>query len=283
MKSGMIKLALIPAGGLGINLLPLTRAFPKELFPIVGKPVIEHVIDNIKSCGIKKIVFVAGHKKSALLDYIGDGSLFGINASFVYQEIPSGPGDAILSGSIRIKRDSENQDFLVSFGDNIVRPYTEIQETIDKHEKYKPLATIIVFPTHVPTRYGITLVQNINNIDRIVKVIEKPKNPEDQEKFRDEDGSFLALSSIMVFNIRIFDYLRQTTKGLDNRLQIADALAKAIANGEQIIAHKLDGQFIDVSEWDVLWEIRKYYRNLTDEEISQMIDERNALKNKLGW
>lgn len=279
----MIKLALVPAGGLGINLLPLTRAFPKELFPIVGKPVIEHVIDNIKSCGIKNIVFVAGYKKSALLDYIGDGQLFGINASFVYQEIPSGPGDAILSGSIRIKRDSENQDFLVSFGDNIVMPYTEILEAMKKHEKFKPLATIIVFPTTVPTRYGITLVQNINNIDRIVKVIEKPKNPEDQERFRIEDGSFLALSSIMVFNIRIFDYLRQIEKDLESRLQVADALSKAIANGEQIIAHKLNGQFIDVSEWGFLWEIRKYYRTLTDEELSRMIDERNALKKKLGW
>jgi UTP-glucose-1-phosphate uridylyltransferase len=279
----MIKLALIPAGGLGINLLPLTRAFPKELFPIVGKPVIEHVIDNVKSCGIKNVVFVAGHKKSALLDYIGDGSLFGINATFVYQEIPSGPGDAILSGNIRIKRDSENQDFLVCFGDNIVIPHTEILTTINKHEKYRPLATILVFQTTVPTRYGITQIKEINNIERIVKVIEKPKNPEDQENFRIINGSFLALSSVMVFNIRIFDYLRQTTKGLDNRLQIADALNKAIDNGEQIIAHKLDGQFIDVSEWDFLWEIRKYYRNLTDDELAKMIDERNALKRKLGW
>ncbi len=279
----MIKLALIPAGGLGINLLPLTRAFPKELFPILGKPVIEHVIDNVKSCGIKDIVFIAGHKKSALLDYIGDGSLFGINASFVYQEIPSGPGDAILAGSIRIKRDSENQDFLVSFGDNIVTPYTEILETMKKHDKYKPLATILVFSTTVPTRYGITRIKRINNIDRVIDIIEKPKNPEDQENFRIEDGSFLALSSIMVFNIRIFDYIRQTNKDLDNRLQIADALLKAIENGEQIIAHKLEGQFIDVSEWDVLWEIRKYYRNLTDEELSKIIDERNMLKKKLGW
>ena len=283
MIKEMIKLALIPAGGLGIHLLPLTRAFPKELFPILGKPVIEHVIDNVKSCGIQNIVFIAGHKKSALLDYIGDGNLFGINASFVHQEFPSGPGDAILSGSIRIKRDSENQDFLVSFGDNIVNPYTEILETINKHDKYKPLATILVFSTTVPTRYGITLIKKINNVDRVVKIIEKPKNPEDQENFRIEDGSFLALSSIMVFNVRIFDYLRQTNKDLDNRLQIADALSKAIENGEQVIAHKLTGQFIDVSEWDVLWEIRKYYRNLTDEELSKIIDERNQLKRKLGW
>lgn len=279
----MIKLALIPAGGLGINLLPLTRAIPKELYPILGKPVIEHVIDNVKSCGIKDIVFIAGHKKSALLDYIGDGSLFGINASFVYQEIPSGPGDAILSGSIRIKRDSENQDFLVSFGDNIVNPYSEIIETINKHEKYRPLATILVFSTNVPTRYGITRIKNINNVDRVLNIIEKPSNPEDQENFRIEDGSFLALSSIMVFNIRIFDYLRQTSRDLDNRLQVADALTKAISNGEQVIAHKLNGQFIDVSEWDVLWEIRKYYRNLTDEELSNIIKERNDLKGKLGW
>ncbi len=279
----MIKLALIPAGGLGINLLPLTRAIPKELYPIFGKPVIEHVIDNVKSCGIKDIVFIAGYKKSALLDYIGDGSLFGINASFVYQELPSGPGDAILSGSIRIKRDSEIQDFLVSFGDNIVNPYSEIIETINKHEKYKPLATILVFSTNVPTRYGITRIKNINNIDRVLRIIEKPTNPEDQENFRIEDGSFLALSSIMVFNVRIFDYLRQTSRDLDNRLQVADALSRAITNGEQVIAHKLNGQFIDVSEWDVLWEIRKYYRNMTDDELSRIIDERNELKKKLGW
>ena len=156
-------------------------------------------------------------------------------------------------------------------------------ETINKHEKFKPLATILVFSTTVPTRYGIARIQKINDIERIVKVIEKPKNPEDQEDFRIDDGSFLALSSIMVFNLRIFDYLRQTTKGLDNRLQVADALSKDIENGEQIIAHKLNGQFIDVSEWDFLWEIRKYYRNLTDEELSKIIDERNSLKRKLGW
>lgn len=279
----MIKLALIPAGGLGIALLPVTRAIPKELIPFAGKPVIEHVIDNVKQCGIKNFVFVAGYKKTALLDYIGDGSLFGINASFIYQEKPTGPGDAILCSNTRITRDSSNQDFLVCFGDNIINPHSEIQETIDVHMKYKPIATILVFPTSFPTRYGIAEIRSVNNVERITRIIEKPKTAEDQENFRNQSGDFTALSSIMVFNTRIFEYLRKTDKDLENRLQIADALQKAIDDGEQVIAHHLKGQFTDVSTWDFLWDLRKYFRNLTDEELSEIIEERKSKVNKLGW
>lgn len=279
----MIKLALIPAGGLGIALLPLTRAFPKELFPFAGKPVIEHVIDNVKKCNITNFVFVAGYKKSALLDYIGDGSLFGITASFVYQEIPSGPGDAILCSNSRITRDSSNQNFLVCFGDNIIFPYTEILETMNKHIKFSPIATILVFPTTTPTRYGLVEIKEINKVQRIVNIIEKPITAEDQEKFRNEKGQFTALSSIMVFHTRIFDYLRMIDRDIDNRLQIADALQKAIDKGEQVIAHHLNGEFIDVSNWDFLWELRKYYRNLSDDELAEIIEERNSLMHKLGW
>ncbi|MHA2364030.1 MAG: nucleotidyltransferase family protein [Candidatus Hodarchaeales archaeon] len=275
----MVKIALIPAGGRGIGLLPATRALPKELYPFGGKPVIEHVIQGVRECGISNIIFVAGYKKSALLDYIGDGSLFQIDASFVYQEKPTGPGDAILCGNMAIQK--EYEDFLVCFGDNIVLPPSQIKDLINLHNKFKPLASVLVFPTTTPTRYGIVQIQPINSIARIIDIIEKPRNPEDQEKFRSASGQFLAMSSIMVFNVRIFDYLRRISPDQDDRYQIADALVKAIKEGEQVIAHRLTGQFIDVSSWDFLWSLRKYFRNLTDDQLSEIIEERNSLMKKI--
>lgn len=270
----MVDIALIPAGGRGIALLPATRAFPKELYPFGGKPVIEHVIEGVKACGIKKIIFVAGYKKSALLDYIGDGSLFNIEASFVYQEKPTGPGDAILCGNLAIKKNHTN--FLVCFGDNIVMPQTQIRKLIDIHLEHQPLASALVFPTTKPTRYGIVQIKTINKIARIVDIVEKPRSREEQDRLKTASGKFLALSSVMVFNIRIFEYLKQISPDKDNRYQIADALRKAIEQGEQIIAYHLSGQLIDVSSWDFLWALREYFRNLSDEQLTEIIKERNS-------
>lgn len=279
----MVRIALIPAGGQGIALLPATRAFPKELYPFGGKPVIEHVIDAIKQCGITNCVFVAGYKKSALLDYIGDGSLFGVNASFVYQEEPSGPGDAILCGNTRIRRDAAEQNFLCCFGDNIILPPTQIKKVIEIHQRYQPLATVLVFPTTTPTRYGIVDLKEISGVKRVVDIIEKPRTPEQQERLRSDSGQFLAISSVMVFNVRIFDYLRSIDRGVDDRYQVSDALVKAIQEGEQVVAHELTGEVIDVSSWSFLWKLRAYFRNMTDDQLTKIIKERNTLIESMGW
>lgn len=270
---------MIPAGGRGIALLPATRAFPKELYPFGEKPVIEHVIQAIKSCGIRKMIFIAGHKKSALLDYIGDGSLFNIEASFVYQEKPTGPGDAILSGKIAINKNDKN--FLVCFGDNIVLPQNQINEVISLHEKHGPLASILVFLTSKPTRYGIVQVKKLKETLQVVNIIEKPIHLIEQNRLITKTGKYLALSSIMVFKTQIFDYLNQISPGKSNQYQIADALKLAIEQGETVLAHRLSGQFIDVSNWDFLWDLRSYFRKLTDSQLSEIIEERNALMKKI--
>ena len=88
--------AVITAGGEGTRLYPSSRAFPKELIHFCGIPVIEYGIKILKENNITDIYVVTGRKKGALQDYLGDGSLFGVNIAYVTQEEPKGLGDAVL-------------------------------------------------------------------------------------------------------------------------------------------------------------------------------------------
>ena len=95
----MIGIALVLAAGKGTRMLPNTRSYPKELMEFGEKPVIEHVLTSVKDSGFKKVLLVVGHKKGALIDYIGDGKHFGLSTEYIYQEEPKGLGHAILSSS----------------------------------------------------------------------------------------------------------------------------------------------------------------------------------------
>ena len=128
----MISIALIPAAGKGTRMLPNTRSYPKELMEFGEKPVIEHVIDNVKKAGVKRFLLIVGHKKGAIIDYLGDGHYFGISADYILQESEKGLGHAILSGHSVIEHD--HTDFLVCFGDNFIRPCSDIRNLIELHE-----------------------------------------------------------------------------------------------------------------------------------------------------
>ena len=87
--------AVITAGGKGTRLYPISRAYPKELIPFCGVPVIEYSINILRDNGIKDILVLAGTKKGALQDYLGNGNIFGVNISYIIQENPKGLGHAV--------------------------------------------------------------------------------------------------------------------------------------------------------------------------------------------
>ena len=91
----MIRKGVIVAAGRGSRLKPITHAYPKELIPIAGKPVIEYCIDLLKVAGITNILIVTGWKKGALQDYLRDGSAFGVNITYSFQRSAKGIPSAI--------------------------------------------------------------------------------------------------------------------------------------------------------------------------------------------
>lgn len=275
----MIGIALILAAGKGTRMLPNTRSYPKELMEFGEKPVIEHVLATVKEAGFKRVLFIVGHKKGAIIDYIGDGAHFGVSTEYIYQEIPRGLGHAILSAEPVIIDDFDN--FLVCFGDNIIQPSSEISNLITIHEKVKPLATIMTFETRTPEKYGVVKISDDALGSSLITAIkEKPQSEKDQAPFK-LNGSFQAVSSVMALNTKIFDYIRRVKPGHGGELQITDAIGLGINNGEKVLAYQLKGKFIDIGGWNYLRDQRKYFCEMSEEQLEEIIKERIDLMSRL--
>lgn len=110
----MLKQALILAGGKGARLGALTRATPKPLLPAGGKPFLEYLVWNLRRHGIVDIVFSVGHCANRIIDHFGDGSRFGITASYVVENTPMGTG-----GGLKLAEKNLDEIFLVINGDTL--------------------------------------------------------------------------------------------------------------------------------------------------------------------
>ncbi len=265
---------LIPAAGSGTRMYPFSRAVPKEMYPILGKSVIEHSIDNLREGGIKDIFVIVGFQKGALMDYIGDGSVFGVNVAYIYQTERRGLGHAILQGKNWIK-----EPFVTLLGDSFIEPKSEILKIIKLHEEKRPIATVLLFKVKDPTGYGIVKLRKIgDNYGIVEKLIEKP-NPE-QVKEYEVDGGYYALCGLYVFEPKIFDFIEKTSPGTMGEVWIADSIDLAVKNGEKVYGMFLtDGKYIDIGKWRTVFQIKKYMLDTSD--IERMIREREEMANKM--
>ncbi len=266
-------LGLIPAAGEGTRMYPFSRAVPKEMYPILGKPVIEHCIDNLREGGIKKIFMIVGHQKGALMDYVGDGSFYGVNVAYIYQLKRRGLGHAILQSEKWI-----NKPFVTLLGDSFIEPKKEIQNMMRLHKEKKPVATILLFKVKDPAGYGIAKLKNLENSYGIIeKVVEKPSLGE-AEEFK-LDHEFYALCGAYIFEPRIFDYIKKTKPGKRKELQITDSIQLAIQNGEKIYGVILKGKYLDIGKWRTVFDIQKEMQDKFN--IDEIIKEREKMTDKV--
>jgi UTP-glucose-1-phosphate uridylyltransferase len=251
---------LIPAAGIGKRLYPFSRAVPKEMYPIFGKAVIEHTIENLKVGGINKIYMIVGYQKGALMDYIGDGSFFGVDVIYLYQMRRMGLGHGILRGKGWI-----DKTFVTLLGDSFIEPKEEIREMIEYHMKEKPIATVMMFEVSDVAGYGIAKFKSLEKgAGRIEKMAEKPSKL--QAKGLKTGGKFYALCGAYVFEPRIFGYLEKTPPGINNEIQLTDAMALALKRGEKINGFVLKGKYLDIGKWHTVKETEKFLGSVIDME-----------------
>lgn len=264
---------LVPAAGGGTRLYPFARAVPKEMYPILGKAVIEHCIENLKEGGVRKIFMVVGHQKGGLMDYIGDGSFFGTDVAYIYQLQRKGLGHAILQGKNWI-----DTTFVTLLGDSFIEPKKELKTLVDVHRKENPLATVMLFKVKDPRGYGIVKFKNLKNGNgEIEKMVEKP-----DEKIAEEykvNGEYYALCGAYVFEPGIFDYLKQTPPGAKGEMQITDAMAFALRKGEKVMGVVLKGEYLDMGKWKTVLNIEK--KMISSNNIDEHIKGRERLMKKV--
>jgi len=264
---------LVPAAGEGTRMYPFSRAVPKEMYPILGKPVIEHCIDNLREGGINRIFMIVGHQKGALMDYVGDGSFYGVKVAYIYQLKRGGLGHAILQAEKWI-----NEPFVTLLGDSFIEPKKEIQTMMKLHTEKRPIATILLFKVDRPIGYGVAKFESlVNDSGAIEKLVEKPSLEEAEEyKINHE---YYALCGAYIFEPRIFDFIRRTKPGKKKEIQITDSIQLALEEGEKVYGIILKGKYLDIGKWKTVFRTEK--QMLDNTGIEDVIKEREDMTNKV--
>jgi len=223
----MIRKAVIPAAGLGTRFLPLTKAQPKEMLPVVDKPVIQYVVEEAIRSGIEDILIITGKGKRAIEDHFdksgnerGNAFLDEINAMikhinllYTRQREPRGLGDAVHYAKSFVGNDA----FALLLGDTITIPECT-KELMTKYEEYK---TSIIAVEEVPkekiSSYGMIKGKEVEKgIHLIEDLVEKP--------LPEEAPSNLGICGRYILTPAIFDAIERTLPGKGNEIQLTDAL-----------------------------------------------------------
>jgi UTP--glucose-1-phosphate uridylyltransferase len=242
-----IRKAVIPAAGFGTRFLPATKAMPKEMLPIVDKPIIQYVVEEAVASGIEDIVIVTGWHKRSIEDHFDYPFELEIRlqeagkheqaeevrriaemANFIYvrQKGPYGNGTPVLNA----RRVIGDEPFAVLWGDEFI--YSEpprLKQMVEVWDKYgKPNISAVRVPEDAVSKYGIADVTPVEgNVFKINKIVEKPKVG--------QAPSNLAAHGAYVLPSRIFDILSETKLGQGNELWLADAISQ-LATEEDVYA-----------------------------------------------
>ncbi len=270
----MIKKCLFPAAGYGTRFLPATKAMPKEVMPIVNKPLIEYGVEEAMQAGMYDISMVTGRGKRALEDHFDisyelesqisgtakESALAGIRKimdactfSYTRQNEMKGLGDAILKGEPLIGK----EPFGVILADDLCvgEEFGVMQQLLSVYKKYKcSVVAIEEVQDKDISKYGIIGGTQIENgLYEINKMIEKP----DLEKA----PSNLAIIGRYILTPDIFDILRTTEIGKSGELQITDALLNQTKT-KKVIGCKFKGRRFDCGSMEGYVEATNYYFHL---------------------
>ena len=250
----MIKKALFPAAGYGTRFLPATKSVPKEMLPIVNKPLIHYGIKECMNAGIFEIGFVTGRNKRAIEDYLDkapevENAVEGTSKetllkevdemiekcvfTYVRQKEMKGLGHAVLTGEPLIG----NNPFAVVLADDLCDGDV-LKQMVEVYKKYRcPIIAIEEVPKNETNKYGIVSVKEIDKDIFVIKdMVEKPE-PKNAP-------SNLAIIGRYILTPEIFEYLKKTKPGKGGEIQLTDAL-NAMAKDSMVIAYKFKGKRFD--------------------------------------
>lgn len=255
-----IRKAVIPAAGFGTRFLPQTKAMPKEMLPIVDKPVIQYVVEEAVASGIEDIIVVTGALKRAIEDHFDVPNADLIKnleagnkeklleetrriselANFIYirQKGPYGNGTPVLSAEPTI----EDEPFAVLWGDEFIysKP-PRLKQMIEVYEKYGGvvISGVKIEKKEDLKRYGIADLEPVEGkVSRIKSIVEKPEP--------DEAPSNIATHGAYILPPEIFGALRELRPGKGGEIWLVDAINRLKADGVPVYAVEIEnGKYYD--------------------------------------
>ncbi|MGF1548376.1 MAG: UTP--glucose-1-phosphate uridylyltransferase GalU [Thiotrichales bacterium] len=257
-----IRKAVFPVAGLGTRFLPATKANPKEMLPIVDKPLIQYAAEEAVKAGITDLIFVIGRNKRAIPDHFdkafeleielerkGKTKLLeevrgilpdGVNCIYLRQAEALGLGHAVLLTRPVVG----NEPFAVILADDLIASNTEnsgIGQMVDVYDYH---GCSVLGSEQVPmedtSKYGVvSAAQSGERLWHVNGIVEKPQ-PE-------QAPSNVAVVGRYILTPRIFDFLAKTQKGAGGEIQLTDAIAELI-KVERVLAYEFDGKRYDCGD-----------------------------------
>ena len=263
----MIRKAVIPAAGLGTRFLPVTKSMPKEMLPIIDKPIIQFAVEEAIASGIEDIIIITGRGKRAIEDYFDtspelESHLFQnkkyellrevkdisslVDIHYIRQKEPKGLGDAVLKAEKHIG----DEPFAVLLGDDIIKGDIPcIKQLMDVYQKYKNSSAVIAVEevkNKNVSRYGIIKIRGKEidldkSVYRIEDIIEKPS--------LEEAPSNIGTVGRYILTPEIFPCIKETPLGKGNEIQLTDAIRMLIRKeNKDVYAYKFKGKRYDAGD-----------------------------------
>jgi UTP--glucose-1-phosphate uridylyltransferase len=256
---GKIKKAVIPAAGLGTRFLPVTKAMPKEMLPIIDKPAIQYIVEEAVQAGIEEIIIVTGRNKRAIEDHFDRNCELETNLKeknktellrmveditnlaeihYVRQKQALGLGHAVWCARKFIGK----EPFAVLLGDILIDGTQPcLKQLMDVYEERRSsVIAVQPVPWEEVSRYGVinTTISLNSNLHLITGLVEKPT---------EKPPSNLAVIGRYILDPTIFDILDKTQPGLGNEIQLTDAL-RELAFVRPLYALEINGNMYDVGD-----------------------------------
>jgi len=251
--------AVFPVAGLGTRFLPVTKASPKEMLPVVDKPLIQYAVEEAASAGITDMIFITGRNKRAiedhfdkayeletelalrnktlLLEQVQAATPPGINCVYIRQTEALGLGHAVLCAEPVVV----DEPFAVLLADDLIHASTPVmKQMIDlaTRENASVIGVMQVTPEET-ANYGIVEAESEaagNRVSRITRMIEKPPPG--------TSSSTLAVVGRYVLSPRIFHHLRTMPAGAGGEIQLTDGIARLMTE-ERVLAYEFEGRRYD--------------------------------------
>jgi dTDP-glucose pyrophosphorylase len=234
--------AILLAAGRGTRMRELTSDLPKPMIPVRGKPILETIVEGLRDAGIRQFLIVVGYRQEVVTGHFGDGAAFGVEISYVTQEVQDGTGRVVELG----KDFAGNDPFVLSYGDILTDPANYRRLTgISAEEE----ALVSVKFSEDVSKGGAVFV---NERFELVDLREKPKPG--------EPTSHWYNAGIYTFRPSIFDFTARLERSPRGEYELTDAIRAQALDGlesgrSRVQAFELTGSWADVRDPEVLAEL----------------------------
>jgi glucose-1-phosphate thymidylyltransferase len=245
--------ALVLSGGAGTRLRPITHTSAKQLLPVANKPVLFYGLEAIRDAGITEVGIVVGDTAPAIQAALGDGSSFGLNATYIRQQAPLGLAHAVL-----VARDFLGEDdFVMYLGDNFI--VGGITPLVEEFRALRPDAQIMLTEVPDPREFGVA---ELDEAGQVIGLEEKPQRPK----------SNLALVGVYIFSPSVHEAIQSLKPSWRGELEITEAIQWLIDHCMPVRSSVISGYWKDTGNVADMLEVNRMVLETTDSWCQGTVD-----------